>query len=883
MSRPRIRKEQRKQLITSPTKEADYSFVPVPSPKRQSTRKALPIVFADNGQKFTQHSRLPLPLGQIGLRDRPRGLTVPTHAPTFKPTQSTDIENENPFILPPQSLPSRHQLKKINQMNTWTTEVIPKLVHPYLRLLRETQNLQQEGVPAISECICLGSVHSLSVLVVRFDSRGYQMKGEESLRRRFGNALQWFNSLQHATTQPVDSLIMAHCDSLDTTDGGSSDTIEDASEEGYESPKRQRFHEEPPSLSRPSEYLRSRCPICFGGNSRISEGLDSIVCIDACFTQKHTKQHYWDPQRTHPNTVFIAEEDVEAWENFVAEVHPSRPMKDFEDRLKVPGNVLDDCEKSFTAADGTREKASTQFFNSTALMGLLCRHDHVLWLVNMTSPGERQHYTFSLIDTLFKHLPPMWTVGLLYDVACTLKRSSLKWGFLDQYIDRITFAISVFHAYGHGWACQCVYHPRKCKGFGLSDGEGCERFWHSISKLIAYLRVCGHHTRLYTLDSQIHQSDHESLQGFGKWIAQKWQNAEARRIEGNKDVVESQESPEFLQHQWEEQVASQTKPLPRQSQTAGKKAVEEAVRLQKVRDSLVTRISRFEDIICDVDADGVDYIDAEEHLPILCKQLETCQNKLSQSKRALGVNDHASFQHLTKSKYINYRMNARALKMRLRMRLRARKFERNCIERSARRQQYNECKIQDQTEDSVKRRDPGIQKLARSYNKHAPRNAVAPLPITLKGLFNLDVDDNIWEDIGLNDDDDEGPPPWLSSERVRKDGVKASGDLSIHYQLLERKDALLRLCITWSQSLSAVSFFSNGTLPPWGPSDKELESAAAGMASEIVVEVEGNIGNEVGGDYISSDEEESQLDEEEFDVGLLEQMDTLQVGDEEDI
>ncbi|KAJ3791560.1 hypothetical protein GGU11DRAFT_751529 [Lentinula aff. detonsa] len=109
------------------------------------------------------------------------------------------------------------------------------------------------------------------------------------------------------------------------------------------------------------------------------------------------------------------------------------------------------------------------------------------------------------------------------------------------------------------------------------------------------------------------------------------------------------------------------------------------------------------------------------------------------------------------------------------------------------------------------------------------------------------------------------------------------GDLSIHYQLLERKDALLRLCITWSQLLSAVLFFSNGTLPPWGPSDKELESAAAGIASEIVVEVEGNIGNEVGGDYISSDEEESQLDEEEFDVGLLEQMDTLQVGDEEDI
>ncbi|KIK52560.1 hypothetical protein GYMLUDRAFT_141545, partial [Collybiopsis luxurians FD-317 M1] len=54
---------------------------------------------------------------------------------------------------------------------------------------------------------------------------------------------------------------------------------------------------------------------------------------------------------------------------------------------------------------------------------------------------------------------------------------------------RIAFAISVFHAFSHGWVCQCIYHPWKCSGFGLSDGEGCERFWHSISQLIAYLRV----------------------------------------------------------------------------------------------------------------------------------------------------------------------------------------------------------------------------------------------------------------------------------------------------------------------------------------------------------------------------------------------------------
>lgn len=225
------------------------------------------------------------------------------------------------------------------------------------------------------------------------------------------------------------------------------------------------------------------------------------MCLDACFTQKHNKQKR-DPPRHHPKTVFVPKTEVKVWEDFVNEVRtkpkakPQKKTKDneedgFEGTLQVPKSALDGCEKSFTAADETREKASGQFFDSTALMGMLCRHDRVLWLVNMTSPGERRHYALALIDTLFKNIPDSWTIGLLYDIGCSLHRSCVKWGFLKQYLDRIAFAISVFHAYGHGWPCQCVYHPWKYKGFGLSDGEGCERFWHSISKLIAYLRVCG--------------------------------------------------------------------------------------------------------------------------------------------------------------------------------------------------------------------------------------------------------------------------------------------------------------------------------------------------------------------------------------------------------
>jgi hypothetical protein len=146
--------------------------------------------------------------------------------------------------------------------------------------------------------------------------------------------------------------------------------------------------------------------------------------------------------------------------------------------------------RSFLAADERRQKASTKLFTDTGLMALLCRHDRVLWLVNMPSAGERQHYALALLNALFEHLPPEIRVGLLYDIGCQLHRSCIKWGFLKEYLDRITFGISVFHAYGHQWPCQMIYHP-KCSGFGLTDGEGCEQFWSAIKLLIPSLRMAG--------------------------------------------------------------------------------------------------------------------------------------------------------------------------------------------------------------------------------------------------------------------------------------------------------------------------------------------------------------------------------------------------------
>jgi hypothetical protein len=227
---------------------------------------------------------------------------------------------------------------------------------------------------------------------------------------------------------------------------------------------------------------------------------DVILCLDACFT--HKRRHgAEDPYHQHPQSVFLSDEEAKAMENLVDQERPSRPLRTvdpeepdadgFEPTMNVPISVLNDCGNSFTAADERRVKASTQFFSDTGVMALLCRHDRVLWLVNMTSPGERQHYALALLNKLFAHLPSSIRVGLLYDIGCQLHRSCVKWGFLSDFLNRIIFGISVFHAYGHQWPCQLIYHPRKCAGFGLADGEGCERFWSSIKQLIPSLRVSG--------------------------------------------------------------------------------------------------------------------------------------------------------------------------------------------------------------------------------------------------------------------------------------------------------------------------------------------------------------------------------------------------------
>ncbi|KAJ7659679.1 hypothetical protein DFH06DRAFT_1269126 [Mycena polygramma] len=302
--------------------------------------------------------------------------------------------------------------------------------------------------------------------------------------------------------------------------------------------------------------------------------------------------------------------------------------------------------------------------------------------------------------------------------------------------------------------------------------------------------------------------------------------------------------------------------LAERTKNAGKLAVEEVVLRRKALIVLKERVKSLEEVILDVMSDNVDVEVAAGDLAEAKAKLAKSQASLKLKEAALGVNDRQTLKNLTNSPYIQARMNARALKCQLREKLKK-----------------TDTKLKTHIEDAVKRRDPGIQELVRHYNKlcaemerliknhKAPRNALPTEPIAPKSVWGLDVDDEIWQDIGLDDTYDEQEPPlWLKSEAVR-DGIKAMLQLD---RCLEEEPRLFHECRAlryWlSEEWDAVALakdvaredkvrhapipFKKDGLPAWGPSDAELLA----VRIEDVVAKTGTRGEE--DDEVDSDDDE---------------------------
>lgn len=67
---------------------------------------------------------------------------------------------------------------------------------------------------------------------------------------------------------------------------------------------------------------------------------------------------------------------------------------------------------------------------------------------------------------------------------------------------KLMFGTGEWHSYAHNRSCQIKYNPLLNADWGMSDGEGMERFWSALSELIAPLRYATKEHRLWALHLQ---------------------------------------------------------------------------------------------------------------------------------------------------------------------------------------------------------------------------------------------------------------------------------------------------------------------------------------------------------------------------------------------
>ena len=116
-------------------------------------------------------------------------------------------------------------------------------------------------------------------------SRTYKLESKDAIRRRFGNALQWYGNLIAQKELLISGVInegrlkyLAEArfpldsDDIDRGDqnyepppsSSPTSVADEASDSSHES---QNTTNGESDLLRPSEYLRKRCPLCFGGEN----------------------------------------------------------------------------------------------------------------------------------------------------------------------------------------------------------------------------------------------------------------------------------------------------------------------------------------------------------------------------------------------------------------------------------------------------------------------------------------------------------------------------------------------------------------------------------------------------------------------------------------
>ncbi|EMD32924.1 hypothetical protein CERSUDRAFT_57603, partial [Gelatoporia subvermispora B] len=550
-----------------------------------------------------------------------------------------------------------------------------------------------------------------------------------------------------------------------------------------------------PGVRQCSSFLQRRCPACFGGSNwgrTLAAGGDIVVAVDGNFSHRHLRTsgeglEFYEPE------YFIPKEKVDCVGTRIEQLRQAGKKPKATYVPKVPDEAVDACENGHEAANEQKAKTNADRFDDTGIMALVCSHDIPIYLANIDTPGEQLKYAVCLVGELFANIPDDAVVAVLYDIGCVADRGNSLYSYLPDHItDRLIWAISIMHAYGHQWACQLVYNPRLRPGLGLRDGEGVERLWARLRVFIAITRTSGRTRRIWLIDRQVRVIAEEMRNNLGLFLVHKLthgvseQRAKARAILNSIAVSEAE-----LREQWSMQQAAQLSVR-----------AHAPVRLKKEVDAILALQNDVDRVEAALQAVRTQLSDGEpsEQADIILSTLEKTSKDLSKRVDNLytSLNVGTSFPELKglDANFVKILILARDIKCNIRKRVTAQFLEYDRLDRAAGGKDNplgahqlmcsrTGTKLHQHTRKAISKRQPSILTAIRKFNRYCIMLAeeakkydipsTIPIPEQLStDLAKLRDNPNLYDDVWISSLPHQGTqrPRWLEDQSVRE-GIQA--------------------------------------------------------------------------------------------------------------
>ncbi|KAI0630986.1 hypothetical protein C8Q77DRAFT_1074880 [Trametes polyzona] len=468
---------------------------------------------------------------------------------------------------------------------------------------------------------------------------------------------------------------------------------------------------------------------------------------------------------------FVSKRDVDATGARISAAR-KKPARKY--HSQVPSTVLDECEKSYEAADEKKEKTHGRKFDDTGLMALVCRHDVVLFLANIDTPGEQQKYAIALLERFYKEIPENATVAAFYDI---------------------------------------VYNPRLREGLGLSEGEGTEHVWSKFRKLIGVTRSSARARRIWLLDLHADTMNRSTREELGSWIRGRLKHGvEARTSIARKELENIEVGKEELRAQWGAQKLVQLS-VKKHAPVRLKKDLDSVLNLQTELNTVEASLARLQANISE-SGEGRPHTIVHEYIASLKQTHARSLEKVEGLYTSLNVSKEFPELSGLPLAFVRLLLMARDLKINIRKRAIGSFFEWDKLNRAAGgRDQPLGTKLHQQTQKAIARRTPALTTAIRKFNAYCEQLAgmqqqewklrvpiPSPLPTELAILRD---DPSLLADVWIT------PTPiaiprWLQDVQVRQD---------VHFAFLlkQRKEELLLLRLRWRTPLVSDFRFQSVT------------------------------------------------------------------------